>query len=94
MATQVMSRAAERSMQVRILTREPLLRCSLKNTVISRSHDDRAELDLMKRSAEQDGGRDLDGVSSTERVSVHESNGALDDILFYPQQQKRASTVN
>jgi hypothetical protein len=48
----------------------------------------------MKRSAEQDGGRDLDGVSSAERVSVHERNGALDDILFYPQQQKRASTVN
>jgi hypothetical protein len=70
------------------------LRGSLENTIIGRSHDHRAELYLVKRSAEQDGGRDLDGVSSAERVSIHESNGALDDILFYLQQQKRASAVN
>jgi hypothetical protein len=48
----------------------------------------------VQRLTKKHGSRDLDGVSSAERVSVHESNGALDDILFYPQQQKRASTVN
>ena len=70
-------------MEIRIFNREPLLRGSLKNTVVTRSHDNLAYLCPVQCLAKELSSRHLDGVSSSERVSVHEGNGALDGIFLY-----------
>jgi hypothetical protein len=72
-------------MEIRIFNREPLLRSGLKGTVISRGHDNLACLYLVQCLAKKLSTRHLDGVSSAERVSVHEGNGALDGIFLYTQ---------
>jgi hypothetical protein len=55
----------------------------MKNTVISRGHDNLAYLCPVQCLAKELSSRHLDGVSRAERVSVHEGDSALDGIFLY-----------
>ena len=85
MSAQVRSRAVKGLMKIRIFNREPLLRSGLKNTVITRGHYNLAYLCPVQYLAKELSSRHLDGVSSAERVSVHEDNGAVNGIFLYTQ---------
>ena len=72
-------------MSVGVFSRKSLLRCRVGDALVRRSDDDRAELCFAECLVEEHRSRDLDGIRGTERVSIPESDSALDDIFFHTQ---------